>query len=163
MNNYTIRKVNFINIPAMLSVSNILYDCGKDMAIKYNLHHWDNGKTKSFLVAVYTSLRSNTFLVEDNNRNCVATFQTKKIEDVLHFSKLATKPNYAGKGIGSFCMSEIEKKAVESLCKKVSMEVYDKSQHAIDFYLHKGYEKCGEVKTLKYTEIKMQKGIGTEK
>lgn len=163
MNDYRIRKVSFLNISAMLTISGILYDCGKDMANNYGLHHWENGKRKSFLVAIYSSLRSSTYLVEDNNKNCVATFQTKKIEDSLHFGKLATRPEYSGKGIGSFCMNAIEQQARKSGCKKVCMEVYDKSRHALDFYIRKGYEQCGEVKTLKYSEIKMQKGIGAEK
>jgi hypothetical protein len=39
------------------------------------------------------------------------------------------------------------------------MEVYDKSQHAIDFYLHRGYVQCGVVNSLKYKEYVLQKQL----
>ncbi len=87
----------------------------------------------------------------------VATFKVKKISADLHFGKLATLPECSGKGIGSWCMNYIEQIAKEKNCSSVCMEVYDKSIHAQEFYLHRGYAFCGEVKTRKYIEYKMRK------
>lgn len=71
--------------------------------------------------------------------------------------KLACLPEMSGKGIGMFCINTIEKMALKMSCKKVCMEVYAPSKHALDFYLHRGYKVCGNTKTLKYSEIRMEK------
>lgn len=42
------------------------------------------------------------------------------------------------------------------LCIKLR-KVYAPSKHALDFYLHRGYKVCGNTKTLKYSEIRMEK------
>ena len=84
---------------------------------------------------------------------------TKRNGDALHFEKLGTLPSESGKGIGSFCMKKIEELAKEVGCKKVVMEVYEPSQHAISFYEHKGYVAVGMTDTLKYKEVKMEKRI----
>ena len=159
MNKYNLKRVRFYNLFDIKSISDILYACGKDMAEKYNIHHWDNGYLKTFLIAIYSSLKGCTYILSNDNNAAIATFQVSLSNDRLHFGKLATHPQYAGKGIGTYCINRIEKIASAKNCKEVYMEVYDKSQHAIDFYKHKGYEVCGETKTIKYTEIKMRKII----
>lgn len=77
----------------------------------------------------------------------------------MWFQKLATKPKYMRKGIGSFCIKEIEKIAQNFQCRYVVCEVYDKSNHAIKFYKDNGYIICGNKKTLKYNELKMIKEL----
>lgn len=141
-----------------MEVSKILNSCGKDMAYKYNLHHWDNSKLKSFAIVLYCSFKNDIYLTYINN-NPVATFMVKQYGKSLHFEKLGTLPSEAGKGIGSYCVNEIENIAMNSGCNKVYMEVYKLSQHAISFYSHKGYTVTGSYDTLKYEEIKMEKNI----
>ena len=155
---YTVKKVSALNFSELNKVSDILYLCGKDMATKYDLHHWDNSRLKNAIVVILCVAKNNVYLVYDEKK-AIATFQTKKIGDSLNFQKLATNPAFAGKGVGSFCMETIESMAREQGCKKVSMEVYDKSNHAMSFYEHRGYSVCGTVSTLKYTEIKMEKNL----
>lgn len=159
MPHYFIKKVGHFNLLSIYRVSQILVSCGKDMAQKFNLHHWNNSIFKTFLIVCYLSLKNDIWLVIDERRQSVATFQTKKTSQGLHFGKLATSPQSAGKGIGSFCMLTIEKIAIELDCNVVYMEVYDKSQHAIDFYLHRGYIQCGVVNSLKYKEYVLQKQL----
>ena len=84
---------------------------------------------------------------------------TRQRGEDLHFEKLGTLPSESGKGIGSFCMNKIEEIAKSANCKKVVMEVYEPSQHAISFYKHKGYEVIGMTDTLKYKELIMEKRI----
>lgn len=153
---YTVKKVNILNLVALSKVSNILYLCGKDMAERYDLHHWHNSKFKNALIVMICAMKNNIYLVFDG-KNAIATFQTKKTENGLNFQKLATSPLFARKGVGSFCMETIENMAREQGCSKVCLEVYDKSNHAMSFYEHRGYSVCGRVNTLKYTEIKMEK------
>ncbi|HFU4497084.1 TPA: GNAT family N-acetyltransferase [Streptococcus suis] len=152
------QKIGLFNIPGQIKVNNILFDCGKDMANRYDLHHWDNTHFKNFIIVTLCELKNTVYLVTENG-SPVATFQTKKDEKSLRFEKLACSPKFSGKGIGSYCMKYIETIAEQLNCEKVCMEVYSPSQHALDFYLHKGYVICGETNTLKYSEVKMEKEL----
>lgn len=153
-----LKKVRIFEIKDLRIVARILNRCGKDMAKKYGLHHWDNSMLKSYIIVFLCILKNYVYLLLDGNRP-VATFQVKKLEDALFFEKLAVIPEFAGKGYGSYCMKLIEKKAKKIGCKKVCMEVYNKSNHAIKFYEHNGYLKVGETGTLKYTDLIMEKLI----
>ena len=155
---YRIVKVGKLDIPKLNAVARILNACGKDMAKKYDLHHWDNPFIKSIVIVGLCDLKNEIYLLYDGKKP-VATFMTKSNRDELHFEKLGTLPSKSGKGIGSFCMKKIEELAKEAGCKKVVMEVYEPSQHAVSFYEHKGYSVVGTTDTLKYKEVKMEKRI----
>ena len=101
--------------------------------------------------------KNNIYLIKSHN-TVVATFQIKKIEGELHLEKLAIIPKYQGKGIGTYCIDAIEKIAKELNCNHISLEVFDKSEHAIKFYEKNNYIICDEkIHTLKYEEVKMEK------
>lgn len=155
---YSIRKLNKCNISGLNKVSGILYACGRNMANEFNLHHWDNSRIKNCIIVALCNLKNDIYLVYCNEKP-VATFQTRKIKKVFLFQKLATYPQFAGGGVGSACLAEIERLAKESACAEVICEVYDKSMYAINFYLHRGYTICGTTDTLKYRELKMRKVI----
>ena len=153
---YRVRKVTVFRVLDFFRVENILYRCGKDMAQKYDLQHWNNGHIKNFLIVALCFLKNDIFLVFDDNKP-IATFQTKKCGDGLRLQKLATDPCFSGKGVGSFCLKTVEEMAKAADCKKVFFDVYDKSQHAAHFYENRGYTPCGSINTLKYTEVRMEK------
>ena len=153
-----VEKVSLFDVKGQMKVNNILYECGKYMASTYNLHHWDNSRFKNVIIILLCLLKNDVFLVFDEGKE-IATFQTKKINDVLRFEKLATRPNCMSKGIGSFCLEEIEKQAKSKECKRIRMEVYSPSVHAVDFYIHRGFAIVGEKKTLKYSEFEMERKI----
>ncbi len=155
---YTVSKVKILNISSMMKVADILYKCGKDMSKKYDLHHWDNSHFKNWIIVFLCALKNNIYLVY-RDKTPVATFQTKKVNDSYLFQKLATSPEFAGGGIGTFCLGEIERLAKLENCKEVICEVYDKSEHAKSFYEHKGYTVYGETDTLKYKEFKLRKAL----
>ncbi len=155
---FEVRKVGRLDIIGQIEVNNILYDCGKNMAEKYDLHHWDNSHFKNLIIVFLCELKNSVYLVFEDKRP-VATFQTMVVDDIYHFEKLAVSPKVSRKGIGSYCMSTIEKMAKNIGCRRVVMEVYSLSKHAIEFYSNKGYVISGETKTLKYSEIKMEKNI----
>lgn len=154
---YTYKRVTVFHPLRVLRTARILHRCGKDMAKKYDLHHWDNSWTKTLAVVLLTACKGKTYLVTLDQP--VATFTYKQSGDTLYFEKLATLPECAGQGIGGHCMAEIERIAKEKGCRSVSMDVYDRSEHAKQFYLHKGYVFCGEIKTRKYVGCKMKKDI----
>lgn len=155
---YILKKVGKLDFPKLNAVAHILNACGKDMANKYDLHHWDNPFIKTLIIVGLCDLKSEIYLLYDENKP-VATFMTKCNQDELHFEKLGTLPSESGKGIGSYCMSKIEEMAKDASCKKVVMEVYEPSQHAISFYEHKRYTVVGMTDTLKYREVIMEKRI----
>ncbi len=156
--NYAVKQVLPFSIRRLIQVENILFKCGKNMAEKENLHHWDNAHIKNALIVCLCALKNKVYLVFEGTTP-IATYQTKVICDKIRFQKLATIPDYSGRGIGSFCMSEIERQASNCGCKSVCCEVYDKSTHAINFYKHKGYVVVGKEETLKYTELIMEKAL----
>lgn len=155
---YSVCKLKIWNLPKLLKVSNILYKCGKDMAAKYDLHHWDNSHVKNWAIVALCALKNDIYLVCDDQVS-VATFQTKKIGESYLFQKLATSPEYAGKGIGAFCLGEIERLGKQENCKEVICEVYDLSERAKRFYENRGYVVYGATDTLKYKELKLKKEL----
>lgn len=155
---YSVCKLKIWNLPKLLKVSNILYKCGKDMAAKYDLHHWDNSHVKNWAIVALCALKNDIYLVCDDQVS-VATFQTKKIGESYLFQKLATSPEYAGKGIGAFCLGEIERLGKQENCKEVICEVYDLSERAKRFYENRGYVVYGATDTLKYKVLKLKKEL----
>lgn len=151
-------KLKKYDIIGMLKVSDILYKCGKDMAKNQDLRHWDNSHIKNWVIVALCALKNDIYLVTDG-RLPVATFQTRTIDNKLLFRKLAISPKFSGKGIGTRCLAEIEKIAAEHGCGESICEVYEKSEHAIKFYEHRGYTVCGTAETLKYKELKMRKEL----
>ena len=121
---YHLKRVRKTDIISLLKAADILNKCGKDMALKNNLHHWDNPYLKSILIILLSSWKNIIYLLYDG-RQPVATFQIKKDGETLHFEKLGTRPSKSGKGAGSYCMKTIEQLAEKKGCKKVSMEVYE--------------------------------------
>lgn len=158
MDELKLKRVHICEVSNLLSVARILNLCGRDMAKKYDLHHWDNPMLKSCIIVLLCMLKNQVYLMLDN-KNPVATFQVKKKKDTLFFEKLAVNPEVSGNGYGSYCMKLIERQAKKMECHKVRMEVYVKSKHAIEFYEHKGYSKVGETGTLKYTDLIMEKTV----
>ena len=155
---YQVSKLSKCNIIRLKKVSDILYECGKDMAKKYDLHHWDNSHIKNHIIVALCAIKNDIYLVY-NGKTPVATFQTCKLEKSFLFRKLATSPAFSGEGIGSYCLTEIERLARENGCREVVCEVYDKSEHAKRFYEHRGYTIYGATETLKYKELKLKKEL----
>lgn len=156
--NLEVKRVHLYNLKKCLSVSKILNRCGKDMAKKYGLHHWDNSILKSCIIVIICLLKNHIYLLTDK-ATPVATFQLKMQEGNLIFEKLAVIPEVSGKGYGSYCIKLIEAQARKLDCHKIRMEVYDQSKHAINFYVKQGYSQIGKIDTIKYTELIMEKNI----
>lgn len=156
---YQLKKIQKLDLFSMNMVASLLNKCGKEMARKYDLHHWDNHYLKSLVIAGLCMLKNDVYLIIDENGETVASFQTKIIKDKLHFEKLCTLPTREGKGIGSLCINFIEDIAIKNKCRLVTMEVFENSKHAIDFYLHRGYRIVGSSDTLKYKEFIMEKEV----
>ncbi len=155
---YTIKKIIKTDLKSLINIAIILNACGKNMAREFNLHHWDNSLIKSFLIVLYRSIDNKTYLLYDSEKP-IATFMLRIQNNNLHFEKLAVLPNESRRGVGSFCLKKIEEIAIKHNCKKISLEVYEHSKHAIDFYLHKGFAITKKKESLKYNEFSMEKSL----
>lgn len=91
---YQVIKLSKCNIAGLKKVSDILYDCGKDMAKKYDLHHWDNSHIKNYIIVALCAVKNDIYLVY-NKKTPVATFQTRKTGKSFLFQKLATTPAFS--------------------------------------------------------------------
>jgi len=155
---FVLKKIGKFDVFHLKQVASILNACGKDMAQRYDLHHWNNPYIKSLVIVALCAMKNDIFLLEKNDKT-VATFMTKVQGRTLHFEKLGTLPAEAGMGIGSFCLTKIEEIALNAGCNKVAMEVYEPSQHALAFYEHRGYKAVGMTETLKYKEVRMERSL----
>ena len=156
---YKTKKIRLYDLPALFKIAGILKACGDDMYARYQLAHWKNSLIKTFLIVIYTALQREVYAVEDDGGVVIATFQIKRVENGLHFGKLAVSPTASGKGIGSFCLTFMEDEARRRGLTSLNCEVYDKSKYAYDFYINRGFEAVGEVSTLKYKEIVLKKEV----
>lgn len=155
---YTFKRVRRFDIFRLNKVCSILYACGKHMASKFDLHHWDNSYVKSCLIVALCALKNSIYLLYRDG-NAIATFMIRTQGNKLYFEKLGTLPSEEGKGIGTLCTKKIEEIAREAECEKVTMEVYGLSQHALCFYEHRGYRVMGMKDTRKYRKILMERDL----
>lgn len=155
-----LKQVALYDIRNLWKVSKIISQCGLDMYNKYALRHWLNSTVKTFLIVIYTSLRDKRKVYSLQQDNIlIATYQASKVGKSFKFGKFAVSPKMSGKGIGSECIHIMTQQALQLNCSFLECEVFDRSDHAIHFYLNRGFLKNGECNTLKYSEIKLIKQI----
>lgn len=153
-------KVSFSSLPKIIRISRIIESCGENMYEKYNLPHWKNSLCKTILIVLYTMLiKGMTLWAVTCGQNIIATYLTKKDKGYLNFAKFAVDPSFEGKGLGTKCISEMTALAKANALKGLSCEVMSTSEHALNFYLHRGFRQVGSTKTLKYTEFKLIKKL----
>lgn len=140
-------------------VFNILSACGHDMLNKNGLEHWIPDYPKEaiekdcldkFVVLVYDERRS----------QYVSTFQMYLDgDDALYIRKVATLPECQGLGIGKQNLQYINEFARKLGRKRISLDVYDKSEDAINFYLHNGFQITGKRKTRRFEVVLMERMV----
>ena len=94
---YQVKKIALWNLKGLHQVNTILSLCGRDMAKKYDLHHWDNSYIKNVVILILCVLKNQIFLVYDEQYP-VATFQLSESVNELKFQKFATEPQKSGGG-----------------------------------------------------------------
>ena len=60
-NKYSVKKVKKNDLISLYKVCRILYLCGRDMASKYSLHHWDNSYLKNWLIVLLCNLKNSIY------------------------------------------------------------------------------------------------------
>lgn len=151
-------EVSLFSLLKIIRASRIIEACGQNMYEKYNLPHWKNSLFKTILIVIYTKLiKGMTLWAVTDGRNTIATYMTKKDHGYLNFAKFAVDPSVEGKGLGTKCLLTMTALAKEFSLNGLSCEVMSNSEHALNFYLHRGFRQVGFTKTLKYTEYKLIK------
>lgn len=78
-------------------------------------------------------------------------------EKAMYVSHLAVLPGKQGNGIGTWCMREIERVAVEEECGSVRLDAYEKHHRLLEFYEKLGYEKRGVVEERGFPLVCLEK------
>ena len=139
-------------------IYSILRKCGINMAFK-GLFHWIPFYSKR---AIKKDCENKVVILVWNEElnDYTSTFQMYKTnEGNLYIRKIATLPQYEGKGIGKRNLLYMEQYAVKNECPKILRDVYNKSKRAIAFYLHFGFQVIGIKHSIRFKELIMEKLI----
>ncbi len=88
---YQVRKLSKVNIVELKTVSDILYECGKDMAKKYDLHHWDNSHMKNYIIVALCAMKNDIYLVHNKKNTCGNISDTKN-RTIIFVPKVSNSP-----------------------------------------------------------------------
>lgn len=139
-------------------VYTILKKCGWKMAKQF-LFHWIPPYSKK---AIRSDCKTKQVVLvwDEKLQAYTSTFQMYISEgDCLFFRKIATLPEYEGRGIGRSNLRYIEDYARERGCSKLCLDVYVKSKAAVDFYLHNGFTITGTKRSIRFKEYLMEKAL----
>jgi GNAT superfamily N-acetyltransferase len=133
----------------------ILADCGVDMRERIGLSHWippypltrlrhDVVKGNVYEVAVADETIA-TFTIDDDSPDYVGdVLWAAEGEPGIYVTRLAVRPVFQGRGIGSSCMEWIERHAGSSGARSVRLDAHSKHEALLRFYRRRGYAARGE-------------------
>ena len=136
----------------------ILRKCGYNMA-KKGLFHWIPSYSRR---AIRKDCETKTVVLvyDDAISEYTSTFQMYvNSEGNLYVRKIATLPQFEGKGIGGRNLRYMEQFARQKGCPKICLDVYIRSKGAIGFYRHHGFVEKGEKRSIRFKELIMEKQI----
>ncbi|MBU5294101.1 GNAT family N-acetyltransferase [Anaerosalibacter bizertensis] len=145
-------------------VYNLLKKCGQDMYEKDNLLHWlrpypiesikEDVKTKYVFIVKEKEYTVATFMLSD-----MKSIFFNDDEKFIYLSKFAVLPNMSRTGIGTRCIKYIEKLARKNNFLGIRLDVYDKSEKAIKFYIKNEFVKLFEAPTKHFRVVCMEKRV----
>lgn len=136
----------------------ILRKCGYNMA-KKGLFHWIPSYSRK---AIRKDCETKTVVLvhDDVINDYTSTFQMYVNTDGnLYVRKIATLPQFEGKGIGGRNLRYMEEFARQNGCEKICLDVYIRSKGAIGFYRHHGFVETGEKRSIRFKELIMEKRL----
>lgn len=154
-------------------VYEIIKSSGEFMFEQHGLVHWKSPYPKE---AIKKNCENRKVFLAKNikNNKYVHTFQLELIEEyttireyriqeanqkIAVINKFATVPQAAGRGIGTLSMNFIEELCLNRGIYCISLDVYDKSEHAIQFYIKKGFSVTGTKMTKNFRVYQMEKQL----
>ena len=147
--NYQIKEVKSEEIAI---VHEIIKKCGERLKFEFGLSHWDppypiqllrkDAKEKNVYAVTMGEQTLATFTV--STRPLPYYFPELWLhpnQKAVYVSHLAVLPERQGKGIGSWCMREIEQIAISWDCQAVRLDAYERYNKLLEFYDKLGYER----------------------
>lgn len=134
----------------------LIVACGEDMWRRLGLDHWKPPITIE-MFREYARAKE-VFAVEDDGE-LVATFTigfeapepyppsswADKAHRAIYLNKLAVTPGLQRRGLGRWCMEEIERLAAARGCQAVRFDALTRNVSLLGFYDHLGYRRCGDM------------------
>lgn len=136
-------------------IYNNIKSCADDMA-KQGMFHWIPYYEKK---CIEEDIKSKDVYIVKINNSIVGNFILTVKDEGIYLGKLTILPEYSGKGIGTRCLTFIEKYAQEKAIRLINLDVYEKSIKAINFYKKNGYKIIGEKPTRRFKVKLMQKEL----
>lgn len=143
-------------------IYNLLKKSGQNMHEKYALTHWRNPLP---IEAIARNCgNKHVFIAKDEaSDEYVHTF-CLDIEELngkkqIKICKFSTAPEFENRGIASESIKFIEDYSRKNGITSLMLDVYVKSEHAINFYIHRGFKVAGYSQTKHFTVLSMQKEI----
>lgn len=147
-------------------VYSILKASGSYMVETFGLMHWSRPYSKENIA--HDIENKEVYIVKNEGQN-IATFMLSQDtsyyfqeipdENAVYLSKLAVNPNVVNTGIGTSCMKYIEEYCRNNNKTRVRLDVYDKSEQAVNFYTKIGYKQLFSKDTTNFRVICMEKEL----
>lgn len=143
-------------------VFDILRKCGEQMYQDNGFEHWYPAYSMD---AIRDDCHNKmVFLVWDKEQSeYVSTFQIylekNQVKPLVYIRKVATTPLYYGRGIGKQVLEFITDFSKKINIGTIALDVYDKSEQAIRFYLNNGFVVVGKRATRRFQVLLMEKNI----
>jgi ribosomal protein S18 acetylase RimI-like enzyme len=152
----------------------IIKGSGEYMFKQHGLVHWrtpypreaikKNCEEREVFLAkdIDTNKYVHTFQLEfigDKTKTHINKNNNKSEWNIATINKFATLPKAAGKGIGKMSMVYIEEYCQKKGISNISLDVYEKSEHAIEFYKNRGFIVTGSKPTRHFTVWLMEKQL----
>ena len=154
MENYiTVKSSDKASVDAIFR---ILRKCGYNMA-KKGLFHWIPSYSRR---AIRKDCDNKTVVLvwDDALNSYSSTFQMYvNAEGNLYVRKIATLPQFEGRGIGKKNLKYLEQFGKDNGCPKMCLDVYAKSKVAVGFYMHNGFVEVGSKRSVRYKELVLEK------
>ncbi len=154
-----------VGAEGIAELHSILEACGLDMLERFGLGHWIPAYPLELMQQ--DAITRNVYAVREGLR-AVATFTVStQAPDyyqmdmwqnpsarAFYVSRLAVMPAYQDRGIGRWCMRQIEQLATAAECSVVRLDAYYKHLRLFEFYQRLGYQKRGVLtrRTKRYGE-----------
>ena len=134
----------------------LIVACGEDMWRRLGLDHWkppipiemfrEYARTKEVFAVHDGDVLVGTFTIGfDAPEPYPPSRWTDDAHKAIYLNKLAVRPNLQKKGLGRWCMSEIERLAAARGCQALRFDALTRNVPLLGFYDHLGYRRCGDM------------------
>ncbi|MEO1560928.1 MAG: GNAT family N-acetyltransferase [Cyanobacteria bacterium J06632_19] len=168
----SISQVTVSEIPAL---HQILVECGLDLQKRFNLYYWvppyplekmlkDANKMDIYAIKLDSELIG-TFTIETKMPSGYFKYGDINWQNpglsAFCIHRLAVLPLFQGKGIGTWCLQQIENLAINRNYSAVRLDAVKKNQKLLKFYEQSVYKRVGEM--IFYPEDKYEDAFVFEK